>query len=83
MNAFGHRAAIAAAFVLGGAAGYAVGLLTAPAAGERTRREIASGLRDRRIRLLRSGRRAVDKAAESFEDGVRRGRQRLSHALAG
>ena len=83
MSAFGNRAAIAAAFVLGGAAGYAIGLLTAPASGEKTRRELASSVRERRVQLIRSGRRAVDKAAEKIEDGIEQGRRRIAHAFAG
>lgn len=82
MRGNGFSGVIAGAFVLGGAAGFLVGLLTAPASGERTRREVASRLRERSRQALRSGQQVVDQMATGLEHGIEAGRRKISGALA-
>ena len=77
----GYRGVMAAAFVLGGAAGYLIGMLTAPASGEKTRREVVAQLRDRSRQALRSGQEAVDRLATGLEHRIATGRRKLSLAV--
>jgi gas vesicle protein len=67
--------------VLGGAAGYIVGMLTAPAAGEETRRRLSWKLDDGKTRLRRTGQKVVDEAATRLEHGIESGKQKLDEML--
>ncbi len=82
MHSNGYGGFMAGAFVLGGAAGFLVGLLTAPASGERTRREVASRLRERSRQALKGGQQVVDHMATELEHGIEAGRRKISSALA-
>ncbi len=82
MRGNGYRGIMAGAFVLGGAAGYLIGLLTAPASGERTRKEVAARVRDGSRVALRNGQQAVDRLATGLEHGIESGRRKISSVLA-
>lgn len=71
------------AFVLGAAAGAAVALLYAPAAGEETRRKLAEKARESRERadeLSRQGREFIDRQRENLASAVERGREAFEQA---
>ena len=71
------------AFVLGAAAGAAIALLYAPAAGEETRRRIKDKARDGRERaeaLARDGRDYLSRQRENLGAAVDRGREAFDEA---
>jgi gas vesicle protein len=71
------------AFVLGAAAGAAIALLYAPAAGEETRRRIKDKARDGRDRaeaLAREGRDYLSRQRENLGAAVDRGREAFDEA---
>ncbi len=78
----GYRGIMAGAFVLGGAAGYLIGLLTAPASGEQTRRDVAARIRAGSRQALRSGQQAVDRLGAGLEQQIEAGRRKVSSILA-
>jgi len=67
--------------VLGGAAGYIAGLLSAPASGRETRRRIGQRVEDEREEVMRRGRRAVDGAADRLGRSIHAGRRKLKRRL--
>jgi len=69
------------ALVLGVGAGYVVGLLTAPAAGDETRRRLSWRFDDGRTRLRRAGQKVVDETAARLEQGIEGGKQTLDQML--
>lgn len=78
----GNSGSVFMAFVLGAAAGAAVALLYAPAAGDETRRKLAEKAREGRERadqLRREGRDFVNRQRENVtaavDDAVERGRE--------
>jgi gas vesicle protein len=68
-------------FVLGGAAGYMAGLLSAPASGQETRRRLGRTLEDGRHMVVRRGQRAVNRAMDHVQSGIEQGRKKLNHTL--
>jgi hypothetical protein len=71
------------ALALGMGAGYVVGLLTAPAAGDETRRRLAWRLNDEKNRLRRTGQRVVDDTATRLEHGIESGKHKIDQILQG
>ncbi len=71
------------AFVLGAAAGAAIALLYAPAAGEDTRRKLAEKAREGRERaegMVREGREFIQRQRENIATAVDRGRDAFDQA---
>jgi gas vesicle protein len=74
------------AFVLGALTGAAVALLTAPAAGDETRRILGDKARDGRERAegaARQGREFLARQRETFNSAVERGREAYDQARSG
>ncbi|HSB62405.1 MAG TPA: YtxH domain-containing protein [Vicinamibacteria bacterium] len=69
------------AMVVGGALGFFVGTMLAPASGDETRRRWGRRLEDEKEHLLRKGQRIVERAGESLEEGIREGKERVANAL--
>lgn len=90
----GNSGSVFMAFVMGAAAGAAVALLYAPAAGEETRRKLAEKAREGRERAERLGREGrdfvnrqreavgatVDEAVERSREALDRGREAFDRA---
>lgn len=77
-NESNSAGSILMAFALGAAAGAAVALLYAPAAGEETRRKLAIKAREGRDKveaLAREGREFVDRHRDDLTSAVERGRE--------
>lgn len=70
------------ALVLGGAAGFVVGMLSAPASGRETRRRIGQRLEDERDEAVRRGQRALNHATDRVEKGIESSRRRLLRRLS-
>lgn len=68
-------------FVLGSAAGYMAGLLSAPASGQETRRRLGRRIVDGREVTLRRSQQAVNRAMDRVQSGIEQGRRRLNHTL--
>lgn len=68
-------------FAAGGAAGFLVGVLMAPASGEETRRRLGRRLEDEKEELLRRGKRVVEHATERIEERIGEGKRKLNDAL--
>lgn len=63
------------------AAGFAAGLVLAPASGRETRRRVMRTLEDGKHDLTRRGRRAMEDAADFVETRLEEGKRKLSHAV--
>lgn len=70
------------AVLVGAAAGLVVGLLTAPASGQETRRRMARRLEDERDDLRRRSQHLVQEAATRLEHGIETGKERIEKALS-
>jgi gas vesicle protein len=68
--------------LVGVASGWAVGMLTAPAAGSETRRRLSGRFDDGKERLRREARRVVEQTASRLEHGIESGKQRVEQALS-
>jgi gas vesicle protein len=66
---------------VGAVTGLAVGVLTAPASGEETRRRLLWRLGEGEGKLRRQGQRAVEEAAARLEHGIESGKQKLDQVL--
>jgi gas vesicle protein len=69
------------ALVAGVTTGYLVGLLTAPASGEETRRRLSWRLDEGKGRLRRKGQRVLEETATRLEHGLEGGKQKLEQIL--
>ncbi len=74
---------VAAAFVLGGATGFLIGLLTAPASAEPSRGEVPAGLRDRGLPAPLRGLPPAGRRAAGVERRLEVARPNLSLAVSG
>jgi gas vesicle protein len=74
--------AYAGVLVVGVAGGWMAGLLTAPAAGEETRRRLSWRLNEGKSRMRREAQRVVERTAAGLEQGIEAGRQRVEQALS-
>jgi gas vesicle protein len=72
----------AGALLVGVAAGWVAGMLTAPAAGDETRRRLMGRLDEEKERLRREARKAVEQTAKRLEHGLESGKQKLEQALS-
>jgi gas vesicle protein len=82
-NSGSSGTSILVAFLVGAAAGAAVALLYAPAAGQETRRRLAERARegrDRAASLAREGREFFDRQRENLSAAVDRGRDAFDEA---
>jgi hypothetical protein len=64
------------------ARGWIAGLLTAPAAGDETRRRLSWKLDAGRNKVRREAQRAVEQTAARLEHGIEAGKQRMEQALS-
>ena len=69
------------ALVLGGAAGFVAGMLSAPASGRETRRRLGQRLEGERDEVVRKGQRVLNHAVDRVEKGIDSGRRRLNRRL--
>jgi hypothetical protein len=69
-------------FMVGGAAGYMAGLLSAPTSGRETRRRLGQRLEDEKDVLVRRGQRTVDEAVEGVQRGIESGRRKPNRRFA-
>jgi gas vesicle protein len=69
-------------FVVGSAAGYMAGLLSAPASGRETRRRLGHRLDEEKQALVRRGQRTVDGAVDRMHRGIESGRRKLNRRFA-
>lgn len=69
--------------VVGAAAGFVAGVLTAPASGAETRRRLSWRLDEGRSRLRRGSQRVVEETAARLEHGIEAGKHRIEQALQG
>ena len=82
-NDNGSAGTVLMAFVLGAAAGAAIALLYAPAAGEETRRKLKDKARTGREKaetLAREGREFISRQRENLGAAVERGREAFDQA---
>jgi len=63
------------------AAGFAAGLLLAPASGSDTRRRLGRLVDEKKTTLERKGREVVDRAAEYASDAIEAGREKVDALL--
>jgi gas vesicle protein len=68
--------------MVGSAAGYMAGLLSAPTSGRETRRRLGQRLEDEKDVLVRKGQRTVDGAVDRVQKGIESGRRRLTRRFA-
>jgi gas vesicle protein len=68
--------------MVGGAAGYMAGLLSAPSSGRETRRRIGRRLDDERDVLVRKGQRTVNGAVHRVQRGIESSRRKLNRRFA-
>jgi gas vesicle protein len=68
--------------LLGGAAGFVAGWLSAPASGRETRRRIGRRLDDERHDALRRGQRVINRTLDRVEQGLESSRRRLNRTFA-
>ena len=66
----------------GVAGGWVAGLLTAPAAGDETRRRLSWKLDAGKNKVRREAQRAVEQTAARLEHGIEAGKQRMEQALS-
>ena len=77
-----YSVAVFSAVLVGAAAGFAVGVLTAPASGQETRRRMARRLEDEKEDLRRRSQHLVQEAATRLEHGIESGKERIEKALS-
>jgi len=67
--------------ILGGAAGFVAGWLTAPASGHETRRMWGRRFDDERQEVMRRGQRAFNRAVDRVENGIESSRRSVNRHL--